>query len=491
MPGVTVRTETRSGPLTPPIPAAGRYFVAGLTERGRTDAAIRVRSIAELEAYTGKRQAYGAVYDDVRTYFEEGGAEAYVCRVVGTGATLGTFTLVDRATTPLNTLRIDALGAGSWSTRVEVQVLDGGAVNTFTIRVYFDAVLVESFADLDSPAAAAGALLESNYIRGTDLGAATVAPNNNPAVRARTALSAGNDQRSTVTAAMVTAALDNLAVSSLGTGAVATPGYAAGSVATALIAHARARRRIALLAGGPADDIAATTTLAASLDGTGNGEEHATLLYPWIRVPITGIITKTISPEGYAAAARARAIMASGGPWHPPAGRIAEARFVLGLVRELTRADADTLDAAHVSAIRTIAGTTRLYGWRSLSTDEQNYALLSGRDVINAVAFEAELALEDYVFRPIDGSGGLLSEVEAELVGILEPIRVAGGIYPRRDEDTGDELDPGYSVDVGPSVNTQAVIAGDELRAVIALRVSPVATDLVVTIVKAGLTASV
>ena len=61
------------------------------------------------------------------------------------------------------------------------------------------------------------------------------------------------------------------------------------------------------------------------------------------------------------------------------------------------------LDAGNVSAIRTILGTTRLYGWRSLSTDAQNYKLLIGRDVLNYLAVEGARLLEPYVFATIDG----------------------------------------------------------------------------------------
>ena len=165
------------------------------------------------------------------------------------------------------------------------------------------------------------------------------------------------------------------------------------------------------------------------------------------------------------------------------------ARFVVGVERELTRAQGDTLDEGHVSAIRTIAGTTRLYGWRSLSSDVDNYALLVGRDVLNTTAYEAEARLEPYVFRTIDGKGRLLASVASTLVGILDPMRAAGGLYERTVD--GQQVDPGYSVDVGPTVNTDAVLAANKVAAVVALRVSPVGTLIDLTIVKAGLTATV
>lgn len=485
MPGVTIRTETRSGPVNPPVPASGRYFVAGLLERGRTDVAQRVRSLAELEVLYGGRVAYGSAYDDLRVYFEEGGTEAYVIRVVGPAATLGTRTLVDKAGSPLNTLRIDAIAAGAWSTGVTVQSKAGTTSGTYALVIVGPAS-TETYDNLTTPADAVAALASSAYVRAVDLGSATAAPNNQPAVLAATALSAGADDRASITAAHMYGALDEFGPE-LGAGAVAIPGYASSLVGAGIIAHAVESRRLALLAPAVDSSIAEAITAADAILGD-DGSEHAGLFYPWIRIPMGNSVTKLVSPEGYVAAMRARAILEAG-PWRPPAGEVAVARFVVGAEAELTRAEGDELDEAHVSAIRTIAGTTRLYGWRSLSSDEDNYALLTGRDVMNVVAYDAEARLERHVFKPIDVKGQLLGSVAADLVGILDPMRQAGGLYPRIVD--GQQLDPGYSVDVGPTVNSTAVLNSNTVAAVVALRVSPVGSLVDVTIVKAGLTANV
>ena len=88
MPGVSVRTATRSGPVNQAVPLTGRYFVVGQFDRGPVDRPLRIRSLAELEVNYGSRVAYGSAYDDLRTYFEEGGTEAYVVRVAGPAATM-------------------------------------------------------------------------------------------------------------------------------------------------------------------------------------------------------------------------------------------------------------------------------------------------------------------------------------------------------------------------------------------------------------------
>lgn len=490
MPGVTVHTATRSGPVNTPVPASGRYFVAGLTERGRTDAPERVRSLAEYEVQLGGRVTYGSVYDDLRTFFEEGGTEAYVARVVGPAATVGTRTLNDRAGAPLATLRIDALSAGAWSSGVTVQVAAGTDPSSYKLVIVGPTsqggTVVETYDNLLTPSDGASALGASRFVRGTDLGSVTAGPvNNQPAILAASALTAGSDDRASVTAATVVTALARFGPE-LGAGVVAMPGYPSSSAAAGLKAHAKAMRRIYFTSVAVGASTADATTAANAL--VASDGEYGALLYPWVRIPVAGTTTKLISPEGYAAAMRARAHLAAG-PWRAPAGELSVAKFVLGPEVELTRAQGDALDDTRVSAIRTIAGTTRLYGYRSLSSDVNNYALLIGRDVLNTVAYEAEARLEQYVFQTIDGTGGLLSKVAGTLVGLLDPMRAAGGLYERVID--GEQIDPGYSVDVGPTVNTVAVLGANTVAAVIALRVSPVGSLIDLTIVKAGLTATV
>lgn len=180
---------------------------------------------------------------------------------------------------------------------------------------------------------------------------------------------------------------------------------------------------------------------------------------------------------------RARAFREAG-PYRAPAGEIAVSKFVTGTEGAvLTAANVNDLADARVNPIRTMAGTVRLYGWRSLSVDEVNYKLLTARDTLNVVAMRAEAALEQFVHRPVDGRGLLFGEIEAELVAILDPMRAAGGLYELID-DEGNRVDPGYVIDSGPSVNTPEVLANNEVRANVAIRISPAAELITITVTK-------
>lgn len=470
MPGVTVETGARPGPSELQTNPGSTYFVAGITERGATDEAILVRSMAEYAEKCGARVTYGAVYDDLEMFFAEGGERAYVARAVGETADSGTLTLVDRAGTPLDTLTLDAVNEGAWSTQIEVAVENGTLTNTFRILIYLNDELVEVYNDLTSPAVAATAInARSQYVTATNEGSATSAPGNNPAVLAATALSAGDDDRAGVSASDLVSTLDRF-TPDLGSGAVAIPGQASTAVGAGIIAHCIAHRRIGLLAPAAASTTGAAKSEAGALRTT-TGAEYAGLFYPWVKVPDGAGGTRTISPEGYIAAVRARAHRLEG-PYRAPAGELAIARHVTGLEKELTRSEIDSLADDSVNSIRLLAGAIRNYGWRSLSRDTSNYRMLTARDTLNYVAGVGEVLLEQYVFRAIDGAGVLYSEVEATIRSILDPMRAKGGLFERRDANN-EILDFGYSIDTGPSVNTPEVQANNEVRADVGMRVSP------------------
>jgi hypothetical protein len=484
VPGVVVTTAVRSGPAAPAAAESATYFVAGMAERGPTDRAVRVSSLAEYERIFGDPVPYGFLYTDLQTFFEEGGGAAVVARVVGAAATRATVTLADRAAdTPVPTLRFDAADEGAWGARVSVVV--EGAAEDFTVRVLFDGVEVERYPALVSPAAVVAALAVSTLVRVTSLGSVSAEPTNSPAAGTYP-LTGGGDDRAAVTATDVVEALDRF-TDLFGTGVMAVPGYPASQVGTGLMAAARRWHRVFLTSAGVGALAAQARAQAAALSAAGvpSGAEYGGLVWPSIRVP-TG---RTITPEGYVAACRARAITEAGGPWQAPAGQRAVTRWVLGTDQVTDSAVGNDLDAARVNVIRTIAGATELYGWRSLHTDDANYGLLTGRDVLNIVHREAEARLEQFVFSTVDSAGRVLSQVQAELVGLLEPMAVAGGLY-RATNDQNQQVDPGYLVDVGPGVNTPQTLAANMIRAALSLRIAPVATMIELTITKAAANAS-
>lgn len=484
-PGVVVTTATRSGPTGVVTAASGQYFVVGLAERGPTGAPVKINGMGDYKRVFGDRVTYGALYDDLSMFFEAGGKQAHVLRVVGAAATVGTLSLMD--TGAVATLKFDANSQGAWSTNLTVQVENGTTAGTRKITVRLAGVVVEQYNNLATVPEIASRFAASPYVKVSDLGSITNAPGNLPIVLTATALSAGVDDRAAVNAARITAQLPLLKIG-LGDGAVAAPGYGS-ALHAALIAHAKDTRRIAILTGPKGATAGDLASLGIGLGAT-SGAEGAGLFGPWLLVSDGAGGARTISPEGFVAAARAKAHELEGA-WAAAAGEGSISPYVLGTDVEFSRADAEQLDAARVSPIRVVSNRLRLYGWRSLSSNEQDFASLTVQDTLNRLANECEARLEPFTFRTIDGRGRLLAQMNGILIGVLEPVRVAGGIFERTDTATGEVLDPGYSVDVSPNLNSAASLANNEVRANVAVRLSPNASLITLQIVKVGLTAAV
>ncbi|MCU1588779.1 MAG: hypothetical protein JWP11_35 [Frankiales bacterium] len=498
MPGVTVDTSTRPGPGSSFAPDSGQYFVAGMTERGSATGYEVVTSLGEYVDKCGGETTFGFLYGDLKRFFAKGGSRALIARAVGPAASVGTNTSVDRAGAPVATLRYDAANPGAWAaTHMTRQVLAGSNTGTFKVVIAYDGAIVESKDNLVTPADAVTAFATSPYARVTNLSSVTAAPANQPAIDgAPVAFTGGADDRASVTATMVAAALGRFP-KDLGPGAVAIPGYAAdvaitgGTIGQALKDHANANRRDAGLAPAKGTSISAVQALSDTLDGAdGSG---SILLYPWVEANGPG--SPLVSPEGIWAGLRATAHRLVG-PWGVPAGEAGEVDFISGLEVELTRAQADQLDAAKVSVFRKIrqngSNSYRLYGYRSLSTDVDNYPLLKTRSLLNYLEAALENDLETYVFQTIDSRGFLAVEAAARITTRLEAIYRAGGLSDYLDPATSTYV-PGtaYRVDTGPAVNTPDVRGRNEFDAYVGVRDSAVAAELKVHIAKVALAAAV
>ena len=125
--GVTVvEVDGKSSPAIPAAPTSTAGFVVR-SERGAPDRATRVRGFADFVATFGGYTASAFGPYAVRGYFDNGGSDAYVVRVVGAGAQSSTVVVNDRAGTPVQTLRLRA-GArgvaepGAWGDTLSVAI---------------------------------------------------------------------------------------------------------------------------------------------------------------------------------------------------------------------------------------------------------------------------------------------------------------------------------------------------------------------------------
>lgn len=471
--GVEVSTTIRSGP-TNTGPLSGRFQIAAITTTGPTDKAVLIRSIADYESVYGPRAAFSANgYDTARMFFEEGGAELIVSRAVGAAAAADTLVLKDGST--IDTLQVEARNPGAHQPAIKVAVTSTGAISTVSVSQGGVAMAVFTGS---SPAELVAAAAKSPLVRIIDLGSETAAPGNLPAVIPATDLTGGTDDRAAVTTEHIIKALKLAGEQGEG-GAVAAPGYPVTVIGSDLVQYAKDSRRVALLA--PDANTTADSLIALAPDYSTIGD-NAGLFYPHVVIP-DGTGTRTISPEGYVAAVRARAHEAVG-YWRKPFGDIAQTRWVIGTVTPVNTAVNNQLNDARINGIVTTGTKVRLYGWASLSANPEMLAL-SARDVLNNVARDVKAVVEPYVGETIDGKGHLTSRVSAEVEGLLAPIADAGGFFALVNGD--DEIDPGFKVVVDQTNNPLSSLDQNILNVTVLLRLSPTADLIKVEIIKVPL----
>jgi len=478
--GVVISTALRTGPTNPTGPESSAWFVAGVTEKGPVEGDISpVYNISEYENVWGPRgDASGTLYDQAMTFFAEGGSTLYVARAVGPAATSSSVTLKNTNTTPQDALKVEAISPGAWGQTLKFEVLAGGLAGTMGARVLSGTTVVETYANKATVAALAVALGSSRYVKATLLGAA------NPDADLATgsfALVGGDGDEDAVGVSDILAALDRFG-EDYGPGAASVPGYSADLVATSLASHCRNTNRVGIVAG----EAGASKTELGNLAGqVATGAEYFGLFAPWVIIP-DGSATRTISPEGYVAGVRSRAFAIEDAFWQVPAGQRANARFILGTEVDYDLADINDLaDNYRVSGIITRRSQVYLYQYRSLSTNEEQWELLSSRDTINGLVGRLSAALEPFVWEVIDGKHQLESAVTGAMVGVLQPISDQNGLYAEYDADGG-QIHPGYVVS---ATSTPDQLGHNVIAAKAAVKLSPFAGLIEIELVKASFTA--
>ena len=488
-PGTTVTVSASPAPFTNPTPT-GTWFVDGLTQRGTVGAPVLLTSLADYTTLLGARVPYGNIYDSAEIFFREGGNAMYVSRDVGPAAVTATLALKDRTVTaPPTTLTVNALGQGIWGNNVAVAVINApGSVVNYQLQITYLGALVETSSVLTSPADAVAWGKTSRYVRVLDAGSASVVPTNNPVVIAATTLAAGVDDNLNVTDAIRTASRA-VFTADLGPGQVSSPGVLTPVTQGALIAHAQAFNRLALLDMPDTPTAATAISAAGVVQSAAVDPSYAAIVGPWLIYPgsPTGTATpafpRTIPPVAGAAALMARSDASNLGEANLAA---AASNGILtsasGITQTFIPSDLDALNTAGICIIRTIAnqGGTQLYGYRSLALDPSWLDLANVRFRMQLV-FEGQQIGSSFVFAQIDGKGQTLAAFGGALASSLAKHWEKGSLY-------GATPSQAFKVNIGPTVNTPATIAGRQINAVESVRMSPSAEFVNISIVKYAVT---
>ena len=84
MPGVVISTALRTGPSVQLTNQASQAFFVGLADRGPVNVAVLCRTLEDFESIFGGYISSSLLQPSVEMFFEEGGTQCYIARVVGT-----------------------------------------------------------------------------------------------------------------------------------------------------------------------------------------------------------------------------------------------------------------------------------------------------------------------------------------------------------------------------------------------------------------------
>lgn len=497
MPGVSISTAVRTGPVNTGLAPASTFFIVGETERGTDSVAVAVSSLSEYEAAFGGYEANKYTYQQIRTFFEEGGSNAYVARASASTANDGAAATAVIQANPTNAagITLTAVGRGVWGNSLYARVVNNDDAD-FDVAIYYGGntsgyLLAELTGNLTLNAAIEAinnnSVLAKYCTAALTSGATGTALLEDHAVAAFTGGDDGDIAESDFTDAL------DLFTEELGAGCVAIPGLADGTdddtLYDAIQAHCEANNRIGLLSLPDGTNVATAASDSTTYgSGDNTGHEFLAFFYPWVKIPSGSGTSLTIPPEAYVAAVRSK-MHNRFGSWQPFAGANSESKFITGVATAMSRTQAQTLDDSRVNAIRVINGSVRIYGARSHSTNTTQWRFITHRDTMNYITDRCQVALEPLVFSTINGRKTIYGDIATALKSVLEPIRISGGLYEGFDN-AGRQTDYGYTIRVDDSINPITQLESGLVRAQVGVRISSVGDKIEVTLTKSNLTAT-
>lgn len=488
LPGVLALVNTQQVARPVQRQPSSTFFAVGYSPWGPVNVPTVVTSWMDYVSTFGPFDPNSFLDDAAYVFFNVfPGKQMVVCRVVGAGATKGTVTLLDRAGVPIATLKIDQRHPSSRAD-IRYTVEDGSEVNTFrlTLRsVLLNAKEIHDNLKMDA-ASLARVNQDSRLVTLTNMNSATAAPANRPANVAETLLPAGNDDFAALTAADYIGTDNGSTRTGLqafkdeqefGGGQVAIPGLTTTAVHAALVAHADAFHRLALLDPPLASDKAAVAAIRA-LYGTWYGA----IYWPWVdMLSFDGDgLRKFYPPSSFAAGACAKAD-SKFGTHRAPAGEDFVIPGALGVERTSsgqTQTDDPTREYLNFRDVNVIAPFKNqgvlIYGARVMTGDRRVQMVHEAR-MLNLFYYSARLAYRWAVFQVVDGGGRLFRDLAATGRNFLRSFWEDGALYGRKEQEA-------FSVKCDSGNNPASEVDAGRIRVAWTVKFSPTAEVIIVPI---------
>jgi phage tail sheath protein FI len=348
----------------------------GIATRGALSSAKLITNWTQFVRHFGSFRRDSFLAYAVQGFFLNKGSRCYVVRVASSAAAIAEVTLQDRATTPVNTLKVQALNEGVWGNGITIDIADGtkDSANEFKITVKEGGTKVEEFDDLSMDDTKENFVENvingrSNCIQVVDLDSASTPPTDRPATQTGTALTGGADGISDIADA------DFVGSSSSKTGlyafdevddvnSIAVPGRTSQTVVQGGLDYCGGRADCGYIADCPQGNTPSQAkTFREQFDSS-----YGYCYYPWLQVsdPLTRTL-KYVPPSGHVAGVFARSD-SERGVHKAPANELVLG--VVGLEYKVTDGEQEVLNPAGVNCIRSFTGRgIRIWGARTMSSD--------------------------------------------------------------------------------------------------------------------------
>lgn len=507
-----ITTRGTAGPIAFGQPGAARFFCAVLANRGEENVPVPctsfpafTRVFGEATKFSdGNRWSTGA--EEIKKYFEKGGRQAIVTRIVGTNAVTADSTIVDQDGTPEDTITVTAKGAGTWGNRVDVTFADGTLSNTFkmTVEVYdFDDSTLLDTEVFDNLKVLSGDIAkvnnQSQYVRLTDEGSSTAAPDNRPANAAYdlgadgSAATAGVDDNAPAAALIVGTSssgvrtgLKSFRDEGLGFGFIVAPDLDTdATVVSELQSQAASYFRQYLSATDEGANVAAAGTQRGNHDSIQVGFSYPRMK---VRDALTDEV-KTIPGVGFIAGAWSK-VIGEKGPGKNPAGRDFRLTHALGLETQtngqplVDSGVAESLLAQGINPWWDADGNgPTLLGARTAGS-ETAWRYMAQTHLYNLIAYSARVNLQQFIYEVADPL--LFQNIKLGIRAFLIDLWNAGafnGAIPAENEDP-DPAVHAFAVDCSEELLSALDKQNGNLRVKIWFRSALVAETIYVDVAK-------
>lgn len=373
-PGVYIE-EVSSGVRTITGVATSIALFIGWASKGATDRAVRITNFSDYEREFGGLDTRSLLGYSVRHFFDNGGADAYIIRLVDTDSETASAEIV------AGELVVSASSLGAWANTLFIRTtrrIDADATDRFRIDVVSDGVVLESFANLSMNPD--DLRFPPNVINGRArlINVEVTAPvepalpdtpsdgsiqlNTTSAGEDGTVL-APNGGTAVTRTAFHTAVLANFAIGAIADridifNIVCVPGETDATTLGLLQGHCRERRAF-LITDSPENETVASMQNAVApfdlSDLTGTNAINAALFYPWVLQsdPLQDGAIRAFPSCGFVAGIFARTD-STRGVWKAPAGSDASINGAAGLVVKMSDAENGQLNSLGINCLRSL-----------------------------------------------------------------------------------------------------------------------------------------